>query len=175
MAHWEPVLTELVTTRGSALARYATMLCGNPADGDDLVQEALTKVFTSLRRQPRDEAVEHAEAYVRRTIFTLYLDRQRRRKRWGAVRHLFVRAEGGDGTGTPPVPVDSAGERVDVQRALQTLPDRQRACVVLRFYADLTVPQIADELYLSAGSVKRYLHEAKTRLASALAVEGEQS
>lgn len=173
MAHWEPVLTELVTTRGRALTAYATMLCGNSSEGEDLAQEALTKVFTSLGRRSRDDALEYAEAYVRRTIFSLYLDRARRQQRWSAVRHLFARTDS-SGPGASP-PVDSAGDRVDVQRALQTLTERQRACTVLRYYADLTVPQIADELYLSAGAVKRYLHEAKGRLARALAVEGEQS
>ncbi|QOR71355.1 sigma-70 family RNA polymerase sigma factor [Ruania alkalisoli] len=175
MAHWEPVLTDLIATRGRALTAYATMLCGNSSEGEDLTQEALTKVFTTLRRRSRDDALEYAEAYVRRTIFSLYLDRARRQQRWSAVRHLFTRTDASDHNGRAPAWVDSAGDRVDVQRALQTLTERQRACTVLRYYADLTVPQIADELYLSAGAVKRYLHEAKGRLARVLAVEGDQS
>ena len=54
--------------------------------------------------------------------------------------------------------------RLDAQRALALLAPRERACVVLRFYEDMTVPQIASELSLSLGSVKRYLHDAVARL-----------
>lgn len=167
VAPWEAALTELVRSRGAALSRYATLLCGNASDGEDLVQEALTKVFTRFRRGQRDEGPEFAEAYVRRTMMTLYLDSYRRGRRWRAVRHLFE-----------PDQVhhdESAPVRVDVARALATLPPRQRACVVLRFYADLTIEQTADELGLAAGSVKRYLHEANQRLAAVLQPEGERA
>ena len=45
------------------------------------------------------------------------------------------------------------------------LPRRQRECVVLRFYADLTVPEIARSLGVAEGSVKSHLHRAMTTLA----------
>lgn len=167
MAHWEGVLTELVRVRGAALTRYATLLCGNTGDGEDLVQEALTKVFTRFRRGQSAEGPEYAEAYVRRAIMTLYLDSYRRGKRWRAVRHLFETGEVHHD--------ESAGTRVDVARALATLPARQRACVVLRYYADLTIDQVAGELGLATGTVKRYLHEANQRLAAELHPEGERA
>ncbi|HEY3544729.1 MAG TPA: sigma factor-like helix-turn-helix DNA-binding protein, partial [Propionicimonas sp.] len=50
-----------------------------------------------------------------------------------------------------------ADERLDVMSALRDLPRQQRACVVLRFYEDLTVAEIADHLGVSQGAVKRYL------------------
>src|SRR5699024_12845198 len=59
--------------------------------------------------------------------------------------------------------------------ALTTLPPRQRACVVLRYYADLTIEQTGDELGLATGTVKRYLHEANQRLAAVLQPEGERA
>jgi RNA polymerase sigma factor (sigma-70 family) len=52
--------------------------------------------------------------------------------------------------------------------ALKDLSPRQRACVVLRYYEDLPVAQIASALGLGEGTVKRYLSEAMTRLAASL-------
>src|SRR5699024_1618587 len=143
VAPWEAVLTELVRSRGAALARYATLLCGNASDGEDLVQDALTKVFSRFRRSHSEEGPEYAEAYVRRAIVTLYLDSYRRGRRWRAVQHLFEPAQVHHD--------ESTSARVDVARALTTLPPRQRACVVLRYYADLTIEQTGDELGLATG------------------------
>ena len=60
-----------------------------------------------------------------------------------------------------PVGASSAG-------AIATLTPRLRACVVLRFYDDLTVPQIARDLDLAEGSVKRYLSDATQQLEALL-------
>jgi RNA polymerase sigma-70 factor (ECF subfamily) len=173
MNRWESVLTDLVQVRGGALVRYAALLCGDRRDAEDLVQDALLRVFTAMRRQvtgPADvAAVEQAEAYVRRTILNLYLDGYRRRRLWGAVRHMVGRE---DSTAGPEV---AAPQHVDLAQALAGLPPRQRACVILRFYADLSVPQIAEDLGVTTGTVKRHLHDANTHLAARLApsMEGE--
>ena len=55
-----------------------------------------------------------------------------------------------------------------MQAAIGTLSPRLRACVVLRFYDDLTVPQIARRLDLAEGSVKRYLSDASVQLEALL-------
>jgi RNA polymerase sigma factor (sigma-70 family) len=57
-------------------------------------------------------------------------------------------------------PAAGATDRMDILVALGTLSPRQRACVVLRFYEDRQVADIADLLGCSTGSVKRYLNEA---------------
>jgi RNA polymerase sigma-70 factor (ECF subfamily) len=57
---------------------------------------------------------------------------------------------------------------LDVRAALADLPPRERACTVLRFYDDLTVAQIAAQLGLAEGTVKRYLADASARLAGVL-------
>ncbi len=173
MSGWEPVLTDLVHERGGALIRYATLLCGNSRDGEDLVQDALIRVFTVIRRPAEGvdiDAIEHAEAYVRRTILNLYLDGYRRSRRWVAVRHLVGRSDATVG------PEQVSPQQMDLLRALGTLPPRQRACVVLRFYDDLSVDQIAAQLGVTAGAVKRHLHDANAHLASTLApaTESEQ-
>jgi len=173
MNRWEPVLTDLVHHRGGALVRYATLLCGDRREAEDLVQDALVRVFTTTRRPlgsgPGDfAALEHLEAYVRRTVLNLYLDSYRRRRRWTAVRHLLGAASSTVG------PDHASPGHLDLDSALAALPPRQRACVVLRFYADLTVPQIAEDLGVSPGAVKRHLHDANVKLAVSLAPVGEE-
>ena len=61
--------------------------------------------------------------------------------------------------------------QVDVQRALATLSPRERACVVLRYYDDCTVQQVAVQLGIADGTVKRYLSDAAAKLAAQLGTE----
>jgi RNA polymerase sigma-70 factor (sigma-E family) len=151
----DEIVAELVATRGRALTGYAYLLCGNAADAEDLVQDALVKTFA--RRRAGLE-MDSAEAYVRRTILTLYLDGWRRRGRWATRRHLAVAPSSVEG------PEDGTGSRIDLVAALRGLPPQQRACVVLRFYEDLTVAEIAHHLAVSEGAVKRYLSLGVHRL-----------
>lgn len=155
MAAWEQTLDELVRTRGSALVGYAYLLCGDRREAEDLVQDALVKTFSRGRGGLETHSLE---GYVRRAVLTTYVDGFRRRRRWAAVRHLLVADDVGQ---APDVGV---AVRADVAAALAALSPRERACVVLRFYEDLTVPAIADALALSQGSVKRYLSDAVHRM-----------
>ncbi len=157
MATWRDLLEELARERRPALIGYATLLTGDRGEGEDLVQEAIVRVFSRSRSLP---SLNAADAYVRRTIAHAFIDRMRSRRSWlGAMRR--VAADDLAAAGDP----DGA---LDVRAALQGLPPRQRACVVLRFYEDLRVADIADVLGLSDGSVKRYLSEGIRRLNAAL-------
>jgi RNA polymerase sigma-70 factor (ECF subfamily) len=151
----DDVVAELLATRGRALTGYAYLLCGNAADAEDLVQDALVKTFA---RRRAGLVLDSAEAYVRRTILTLYLDGWRRRGRWATRRHLAAGPTSVDG------PEAGTGDRLDLVAALRGLPPQQRACVVLRFYEDLTVAEIAHHLAVSEGAVKRYLSLGVHRL-----------
>lgn len=176
MSRWEAELDNLVSNRGPALVGYAYMVCGDRRDAEDLVQEALVKLFSRLRRPYRattpgsatvhalDESTTatNAEAYVRRTILNLYVDGYRRRVRFSERRHLVAEAEHGPGHAS------GVTMRADVAAALGSLSPQQRACVVLRFFDDLTVPQIAHRLGLAEGTVKRHLSNATTRLRGVL-------
>jgi RNA polymerase sigma factor (sigma-70 family) len=150
----DEAMSTLARERGKALTGYAYLLTGDLRDAEDLVQDALVKTFV------RAHHVEPgaAEGYVRRAILTTYIDGYRRRRRWEGVRHLLARSDAEDG------PEDLSAHRVDVQTALRSLPPQQRACVVLRYYDDLTVPEIADRLELGHGTVKRYLSLAVHRM-----------
>lgn len=155
MAAWEHALDDLVRTRGSALVGYAYLLCGDRREAEDLVQDALVKTFSRGRGGLETHSLE---GYVRRAVLTTYVDGFRRRRRWAAVRHLLATDDVGPGSDA------EVAARADVAAALEALTPRERACVVLRFYEDLTVPAIADALALSQGSVKRYLSDAVRRM-----------
>lgn len=162
---WESVLATLVAERGDALTRYAYVLCGNPDDAADLVQAGLVATFGRLRN---GFAIERAEAYVRRAIASAYIDRGRRASRWRATAHLHVAADIVDG---PDVTTD---RRLDVKAQLDRLSPRERACVVLRYYGDQKVDDIAADLGISAGAVKRYLSDGLAKLATALTDSGRE-
>lgn len=157
--NWEHVVTRLVSERGHALERYAFLLCGNAEDAADLVQDALVKTFGRLRN---GFTVSSAEAYVRKAVLNTYLDRGRRRSRWRRIAHLEVVPESFESE-TPTTDL-----RLDVHHRLRELSPRERACVVLRYFQDLKVDDIAAELGISAGAVKRYLSDALAKLAVSL-------
>lgn len=148
-------MERLVREREKALLGYAYVVCGDPTLAQDLVQDALVKTFS----RPREGLSQvKAEAYVRRAITTIYVDHYRRQQRWQRVQHLF----------RPHIVQESttvfSDLSADVATALADLPPRVRACVVLRFFDDLTVPDIAGQLGLAPGSVKRYLSDGMRAL-----------
>jgi RNA polymerase sigma-70 factor (sigma-E family) len=156
---WEAVVERLVTERGDALIRYAYLVSGNRDDAADLVQDALVKTFGRLRN---GFTVRSAEAYVRRTILNSHLDAGRRATLWRRVAHLQATPETDE-------PRDAHTEsRLDLQRHLMRLSPRERACLVLRYYDDLTVADIAADLGISTGAVKRYLSDGLARLGDSL-------
>ena len=152
----DQVLAELAQERGGDLTAFAYLLTGDLPSAQDLVQDALVKVFGRLRTGFTPET---AEAYVRRTIVTLHVDGFRRGRRWRGVRHLLVSPD------QPPVDVE---RRLDLRAALDTLSPQERTTVVLRYYEDLPLAEVADRMNLAVGTVKRYasnaLHKLETRL-----------
>ena len=162
MTSRDEAVEQLLDSRGRALVGYAYLLCGNVHDAEDLVQDALVKTFA--RRRAGTE-LRSAEAYVRRAICTLYLDRWRSRKRWAGRLPVAWDRETTEG------PEDAVTNRTDVVAALATLPPQQRAAVVLRYYEDLTVPEVAERMGLGDGTVKRYLSLATHRLGDLLGAD----
>ena len=159
MAEWQPVVESLVAERGARLVAYGRMLAPRPSDAEDLVHDALVKAFTK-RRGPMN--VGEAEQYTRRAMQTLAIDRARSRQaRQRAVDKAFEREDQG------PNPDD----RMDVHAALRELSPRERVCTVMRYFDDLPIRAIAEDLGLAEGTVKRYLSNASARLAEILDVD----
>lgn len=159
MSAWESLLEELIDKRRSALVGYAYILTGNVSDAEDLVHDAVVRTFA----KPRDlTGLRHAEGYVRKCIATTFLNSRRRHTTFLAKMHLFAQAEE-----TTDI-AQGVGDTDAVRVAMQSLTPRERACVVLRYYEDLPVREIADVLGLAQGSVKRYLSDAVATLTNEL-------
>lgn len=156
---WEAVVTRLVAERGPALERYAYLLCGDAEDAADLVQDALVRTFGRLRN---GFTVTSAEAYVRKAVLNAYLDGGRRRSLWRRIAPLEVAPE------LQESEAPQTDARLDLLGELRRLSPRERACIVLRYYEDLKVDDIAILLEISSGAVKRYLSDALARLADSL-------
>jgi RNA polymerase sigma factor (sigma-70 family) len=120
-----------------------------PGDAEDIVQEAYVRAAPSLEQlQPGV-----VRAYLRRTALNIRHDRHRR------VAKVWL-PHGRDA-------IDHAGvvdEREVLWDALSRLPDRQRACLVLRYYEDLPEREVADLLGCSVGTVKSHTHRGLARL-----------
>ncbi len=157
---WEDELDDLARERGPALVGYAYLLTGDLHTAQDLVQEALVRTFV---RRRAGGGVESLESYVRRSILNVYRDLYRRRRTWGGVCYLVAEPSWYG-------PADAAAiAHLDVHAALARLSPRERACVVLRHYEDLSIDDIAAWLGISPGAVKRYLSDARARLGPLLA------
>jgi len=156
MARWEPMLEQVMRERAPRLLAYAAMLTGDDAEAHDVLQDALVRSFSRGRRF---DHLNQAEAYVRRAVASVAIDRSRKNRPAPRDPH-----EGAETAAHGP----DRDDVMDVRRALRELSPRERACIVLRFYDDLTVPQIAARLNLADGTVKRYLSDASARLAELL-------
>ena len=157
---WQSVVATLVAERGDSLTRYAWLISGSADDAADLVQDALVKTFGRLRN---GFTVSSAEAYVRRAILNTWLDKGRRTTRWRRIAHLTAVTDIQDSS--PP----ATDSRLDLSAELAKLTPRERACIVLRYYEDLKVDDIAEWLGISSGAVKRYLSDGLATMAVALA------
>lgn len=131
------------------LTRYATGLVG-PADAADVVTDACLKAFES-RNWPK---VSNRRAYLYRTVLSVANDHHR-----STLSRRLREMKAADGDVTQPVEVD-----VDVLRAVERLSVRQRAAVVLTYWADLPVETVAERMETSTGSVKRHLARARKKL-----------
>ncbi len=151
-----------VAARGDALWRSAWLLTGDHQLAEDLVQTALAKSFRAYDRVGADGF----EAYVRRVLFTTYASWWRRK--WRGERPTETLPE------RPGVEPDT-NDRNDLMTALAELPRGQRAVVVLRYFEDLTEPQTAALLGISAGTVKSQCSRALTSLRASPRLRREET
>lgn len=138
------------------LVRAAFLMVGDQGDAEDLVQDCLLRV---ARRWQRVRSMEHPDAYARRVLFNLILDgRRRRARRQEELRDGGPPDQLQQDVATEPV------ERLDLLWALGTLPPRQRAILVLRYFADLPESEIATTLECAPGTVKSSAARGLARL-----------
>jgi RNA polymerase sigma-70 factor (sigma-E family) len=147
---------EFAETASPQLRRTAFLLCGSWHTAEDLVQTTLAKVFVSWRKIRRRDA---ARAYAARTLVNTYLADKRLKRAAEVLTDRFPER---------PVPPHAPETRMVVLGALAALPPRARAVVVLRYWEDLSVDQVAAVLGCSPGNVKSLAAGALGKLRAVL-------
>lgn len=137
-----------VAARSAGLLRTAYLLTHDYGLAEDLVQTALAKTWLAWSRIEGDP-----DAYVRKAIVNTYSSWWRRK--WNGEHPTDELPEHG---------TTSHSDRTDLWRALERLPRRQRAVIVLRFYEDLTEAETARLLDCAVGTVKSQTSKALAKL-----------
>lgn len=145
------ILEQVLQTAGARLAAYGYVLTGSQSEAEELVQEAVVKTFVS---RPRLDNVAAAEQYVRLTMKHSMIDRARKAERFRKRAPLELPED------RTPDAVVAISHKVAVSKALSELSTQQRLAVALRYWDDLTVPEIAHTMRVKPGTVKRYLYDA---------------
>ncbi|HYG94266.1 MAG TPA: SigE family RNA polymerase sigma factor [Nocardioides sp.] len=143
---------ELVQASWASLYRTAYLMLGDAAEAEDLVQTALAKTYANWRRV---RSLEAAPGYARTTMVNTAAS-WFRKKGWRNERPTEFLPELAQET--------DPSDRPALLDALATLPPRQRAVIVLRYYEDLSVAQVAHALGITEGTVKSQTSDALTRL-----------
>lgn len=138
-------MEELVQAHSAEAVRLAYLLTGDRELAADIAQDAFVRLFARFRDRGGPDALR---GYLRTTIVNLCRDHWRRRRT--ANDYLMKAAR----TDAPTDSLPPLEERDELWNALQQLPARQRAALVLRYYEDLSEQQTADILGCAVGAVK---------------------
>jgi len=159
--HAAEALTELFRDHHLELVRLALVMVGDLATAEDVVQDAFERLHRGWRglRQPSSGL-----AYVRSSV--LNGCRSVHRRAAVARKHQPELAEPPYASG--PDAASAAADRGEMASALRSLPRRQREVLVLRYYLDLDVAEIADTLRISPSGVRATATRGLAALAKAL-------
>ncbi|HEY7283442.1 MAG TPA: SigE family RNA polymerase sigma factor [Actinomycetota bacterium] len=150
-------LGELYRMHAGDAARLAYLVTGDRALAEDIVQEAFVRMFGRFRDLRNPDAFD---VYLRRTVVNLARSHHRRKK----VERKHAPALAGEPATEPP----DLGERDRLWTVLQSLPERQRTAIVLRFYEDLSEVSTAEVMGCPVGTVKSLVSRGLERLRATL-------
>lgn len=156
------LVADLFAQEARSLVRLARIFCDDRGAAEDLVQEAFIRLHRSAGTI-RD--VRRAPAFLRSIVINLARDHNRRGLM--SFRHRSVMQPNPHRPGPEDEIVEEADDRA-VLDAVRLLPDRQRACIVLRYYLELSESETAATLGISKNSVKTHCRRALSSLEASL-------
>lgn len=158
-AETDTLVVELFRTEGRSLVRLARLFVDDRDAAEDIVQEAFLRL---ARHAGRIDAIERAPAYLRSIVLNLARDHNRR----GLVslRHLATSGREVDVDDDIADRLVRSEEHQRVIDAVRRLPGRQRDCITLRYFEELSIDQTATALGVSVNSVKTHLQRAMSAL-----------
>ncbi|MDP9227237.1 MAG: SigE family RNA polymerase sigma factor [Actinomycetota bacterium] len=137
------------------LVRFCALLAADHATAEDIVQDVFVRGGSRIVRLPETAQLP----YLRRAVTNEWKNRQRRRVLDLRVARFRVGASTtGDET------AGASDRHVDLWAAILRLPPKQRACLVLRYYEDLTEAETASVLGVRVGTVKSQVSRALSKL-----------
>lgn len=148
--------TDFFDSTWPRLFRTALAISGDRGSAEDALQTAFAKAYASWSRV---SSADHPEAYVRRMVVSEIIGS--RRHGWWRRERAYEHVEPSAVTRSPE---QGVVDREVIWAAVQQLPLRQRAVVVLRYYEDLSEAQIAETLGCSRGTVKSQASAALANL-----------
>ncbi|WP_202613519.1 RNA polymerase sigma factor [Ornithinimicrobium cerasi] len=155
----DAAVREVYLAHFGALAGWATHLVGDRDLGHDLATDAFVRLINSW------PGVDQPRPWLYTTVGNLVKDHWRKR---GRERASYQRFQGGLDPETAVAHGPDTATSLSVREAVESLPDRLRLAVLLHYFADLTVTEVARQLGKADGTIKRDLHEARARLAATL-------
>lgn len=158
----DEAVSELFDRHYAPMCRLAYAILGDAALAEEMVMEALLKTFSGWGRL-RD--TDRVDAYLRRAVVNLCRSKIRRKV---IERRVNETIHHRDERKAPDWDPERHETSRLVWRAVLGLPERQRACVVLRYFEDLPEAQIAEVLDCSVGTVKSQLSKARAKLQGTL-------
>lgn len=153
----ELAFVEFAQAARTRLRRAAYLLCGDWDLASDHVQEGLIRVYVAW---PRMRRTGGELAYARKAVVSAFLDSARKRSSKEYPTEADASLPSGEDV------ADTVVARRALMVALEKLPPRQRACVVLRYFEDLDVAATAAALGCSQGTVKSQTSRAIDSLRS---------
>lgn len=162
----EDLVLRLFRTEGRSLVRLARLFVDDRDAAEDIVQEAFLRL---AKHAGKIDAIDRAPAYLRSIVLNLARDHNRRglvSLRHHATSGREIDVEVDDAIGDQLVRTEEHRRVID---AVRRLPARQRDCITLRYFEELSIERIASTLGLSVNSVKTHLRRAMVTLDRRLA------
>ena len=150
--NWEAYLG-LALDKKDLLYHKALSLLGNEHDAADAVEEALVKGYDSIISL---QQAQYFQTWLVRILINTCIDIQRKRQKTVSLETYAVNKE--------PVFQPNIDDNLDIQRQLEDLDEKHRTVLILRYYEDLKVEEIAQVLSLPPGTVKSRLFWALKKM-----------
>ncbi|CUR59167.1 putative RNA polymerase sigma-E factor [metagenome] len=154
----EDEFSDFVRAHSATLFRTAYLMTGDYQRAEDLLQTTLVRVY---QRWTRVAAMDRPVGYARKVLVSQASSWWRRRSSHESPLELLDGPVSGG-------QLEEVPEHERVWQAVLSLPPRQRAVTVLRYYEDLSEAEIAETLSMAPGTVKSHGHAARQRLAELL-------
>ena len=149
----ERFISEVRACQGR-LRRFLASLCGDAALADDLAQEALVRAYVSS-----DRFIGNFKAWLFRIAYNCFIDNLRRVPAPSASMDSPEVLHVADGAAS-----DATFRHEELRRALTRLPEKERTAIVLHYFEDLPVKEIASVMQIPSGTVKYHLSVGRDHL-----------